>query len=84
MKSILSLMFIIAVSNSQADSLDAIYKQVINDSIAKYEIVKRQGDPIEICVNAGLVSASYLQAKDEKNYNLWKIKEKEDCKKAGL
>jgi len=33
---------------------------------------------------AGLVSAAYLQAKDEANYNKWKEIEKEDARAAGM
>ncbi|WP_152059799.1 hypothetical protein [Aliarcobacter butzleri] len=85
MKTIFSLLTIIVINLQAYDnSMDSIYKQVIQDSIEQYEIVKRQGDLMEICVYAGLVSASYLQAKDEYNYKIWKDKEKSDCKKAGL
>jgi len=38
----------------------------------------------EICVQAGMVSAAYLQANDEPNYQKWKAIEKTDCKTAGL
>jgi len=66
------------------NGMDYIYKQVINDSLQQYFIAKKQGDKIQICVQAGLVSASYLQAKDETNYIKWKSIEKDDCYKAGL
>lgn len=62
--------------------MDSIYAQVINDSIAEYNIAKRQGDLVDICVHAGLVAAAYLQAQDEANYGKWKQKERTDCKAA--
>lgn len=38
------------------------------DAVTQYEIAKRQGDKMQICVQAGFVTAAFLQAKDEKNY----------------
>lgn len=35
-------------------------------------------------VKAGFVSAAYLQAQDEPNYQNWKNIEKADCEKAGI
>lgn len=61
-----------------------IENQIATDAVRQYEIAKRQGDPIQICVQAGMVTAAYLQAKDEPNYQRWKKTEAEDCKKAGI
>lgn len=58
--------------------------QVATDAVSQYEIAKRQGDPIQICVQAGMVSAAYLQAKDEASYQTWKRREAQDCKRAGV
>lgn len=49
-------------------NLSRIEAHVATDVVNQYEIAKRQGDPIQICVQAGIVSAAYLQAKDEANY----------------
>lgn len=65
-------------------NLDDIYRQVSSDAVQQYEIVKRNGTAIDVCVQAGLVSASYLQAKDEVNYQRWKTIENSDCASAGL
>jgi hypothetical protein len=35
-------------------------------------------------VQAGMVSAAYLQANDSFNYNQWKATEKSDCRAAGM
>ena len=67
-----------------ASDMSKIEAQVATDAVNQYDIAKRQGDPIQICVQAGLVSAAYLQAKDEVNYQTWKHKESEDCKRAGI
>lgn len=64
--------------------MSEIHDQVSEDAVAQYEIAKRQGDPIQICVQAGLVSAAYLQAQDEANYNRWKSIEDSDCARAGM
>jgi len=56
-----------------------IENKVANDAVQEYEIAKNQGDKTQICVQAGLVSAAYLQAKDESNYQKWKTIEKQDC-----
>lgn len=61
-----------------------INDQVTEDVMAQYDIAKRQGDPIQICVQAGLVSAAFLQAQDEANYQTWKSIEKMDCAAAGM
>ncbi|KEO87814.1 hypothetical protein EH30_00090 [Erythrobacter sp. JL475] len=64
--------------------MDDIYDQVSGDAVKQYEIAKRQGDPIQICVQAGLVSAAYLQAQDEPNYQKWKAIQSADCATAGI
>jgi hypothetical protein len=61
-----------------------IHNQVADDAVQQYEIAKRGGDKMQTCVQAGFVSAAYLQAKDEPNYNKWKATEKADCKAAGM
>ena len=67
-----------------ASDMAKIEDQVATDAVNQYNIAKRQGDPIQICVQAGMVSAAYLQAKDESNYQTWKRTEAEDCKRAGI
>jgi nitrous oxide reductase accessory protein NosL len=69
------------MANRQMASIEA---QVAQDSVVQYNIAKQQGDKMQICVQAGIVSASYLQAKDQANYNKWKAIEKKDCAAAGL
>jgi hypothetical protein len=69
-----------AVTNTMAD----IEHKVANDAVAQYGIAKRQGDAMQVCVQAGMVSAAWLQAKDETQYGQWKAVEKADCARAGL
>ena len=72
------------LTKTAAIQMDDIHNQVASDAVAQYEIAKRQGDPMQICVNAGLVTASYLQAKDESKYRAWKKTEKVACQNAGV
>lgn len=67
-----------------AHEMSKIEDQVAADSVNQYNIAKRQGDAMQICVQAGLVSAAYLQAKDEFNYQQWKSTEAADCERAGI
>jgi len=67
-----------------AKDMQKIGDQVATDAVNQYQIAKRQGDPIQICVQAGFVSAAYLQVKDEPNYQQWKKIQSEDCRRAGL
>lgn len=66
------------------DQMQTIQNQVAVDAEAQYDIAKRQGDPTQCYVQAGLVAAAYLQAKDEANYNKWKAIEQEEAKRAGV
>lgn len=72
------------IEKQAATSMQKIHSQVVTDAVDKYNISKRQGDAIQICVQAGMVGAAYLQAKDEANYQLWKKTEEQDCKRAGI
>lgn len=65
-------------------TMESTYQKVINDAIQQYEIVKRTGNEIESSVQAGIVAAAYLQAKDEINYNKWNAIQKQHDKAAGL
>jgi len=64
--------------------MDAVYDQVSSNAIEQYNIAKEQGDPIQICVLAGMVAASYLQAKDQENYDSWRAVEISECEVVGM
>lgn len=65
-------------------NMETAHNQVADDAVQQYQIAKRQGDRIQICVQAGMVTAAYLQAKDEASYQSWKSIEASDCRAAGL
>lgn len=71
-------------TKNHANPLNVIENKVADDAVIQYNIAKRQGDKIQICVQAGLVAAAYLQAKDEANYNKWQSIKKTDCNNAGI
>lgn len=71
-------------TKNHARPLNVIENKVADDTVEQYNIVKRQGDKIQICVQAGIVAAAYLQAKDEKNYSKWQSIKKSDCRAAGI
>jgi DNA-directed RNA polymerase subunit RPC12/RpoP len=65
-------------------SMQSIQNKVAADAVEQYEIAVRQGDKIQIAVQAGFVCAAYLQAKDEPNYRKWKEIERQAKINAGL
>ena len=67
-----------------AATMHDIENTVAQEVVTQYNIAKQHGSPIDICLQAGIVSAAFLQAKDEKNYELWKSIETGDCQRAGL
>ena len=67
-----------------AKNLNGIYGNVAADAMTQYEITKRNGNAIDVCIHAGLVSAAFLQAKDEVNYKKWKEIEGGDCARAEM
>ncbi len=72
------------LENQAARDLQKIQDKVAADAVTQYEIAKRNGSQIDACVQAGMVAAAYLQAKDEAHYQQWKQTEKADCAKAGV
>jgi hypothetical protein len=61
-----------------------IEDQVAKDAVKQYEISKKNGTPGDICEHAGLVTAAYLQAKNEEKYRTAKAQEEQDCTAAGV
>lgn len=67
-----------------AKDMNNLEQQVASDTVAQYQIAKRSGEPMDACIHAGMVTAAFLQAKDEANYQAWKKTEQDDCAKAGI
>ncbi len=76
--------FICSCDSIVQGEMNKIENQVAEDAVKQYEIAKRQGDPMMIYTEASMVCAAYLQAKDEVNYNKWKVIEKNAAKAAGM
>jgi uncharacterized membrane protein len=67
-----------------SSSMQRITDQVAAGAVKQYNIAAAQGDPMQKCVQAGLVSAAYLQTKNDAEYNSWKAIEAGDCAVAGI
>lgn len=63
-----------------ANEMRKIEQQVASDAVRQYQIARRNGNAMGACVQAGLVSAAYLQAKDEATYQKWKATEDFDVR----
>jgi hypothetical protein len=73
------------VSNTLSGEFEkSINNKVVEDAKEQYEIVKRNGSKIEACSHAQMVSAAYVQAKDEAGLQAWKPTQKKDCRAAGM
>lgn len=72
------------VEDQTAQTMAHVEQKVAQDAVSQYQIAKRNGDAMQTCVQAGMVSAAFLQAKDEANYKIWQATEKQDCEKAGV
>lgn len=68
----------------QGTSMQGIHNKVAEDAVKQYDMAARNGSAIDVCVQAGLVSAAYLQAQDESAYKTWKGIEQRDCDAAGI
>jgi len=66
------------------EEVNRIELQVAEDTEKQYVIAKRSGDAMDAYVQASLVAAAYLQAKDETNYQKWKAIEKSEARNVGL
>lgn len=73
-----------AYRKASDDLLADSYRKVCDDAVKQYEIAKRNGSPIDACVQAGFAAAAFLQAKEESSYAEWKRTESADCAKAGI
>ena len=66
-------------SQRAASSMQDIYDKVVDDAESQYQIARSSGSQVDICVQAGMVAAAYLQAQDQPGYSRWKMIEKRDC-----
>jgi hypothetical protein len=67
-----------------AVDMKSIKDRVAQEAVAQYQMARRQGDPIQTCVQAGVAASAYLQAQDEGHFRNWKRIESDVCKAAGL
>lgn len=60
-----------------------VQRQTAEQVRQHYFIVASSGTPMDVCVQAGIVAAAYLQANDQDNYSLWVQTREDDCNRAG-
>lgn len=54
-------------------------QQVVDQMIQRYRMVVNSGTMLDLCTQAGMVKAAYLQAADQRGYANWTQQEKEIC-----
>jgi len=64
--------------------IDDIARQVAKDAVQQWVVAKKAGSKMDACVQAGLVSAALIQAKQEEVLREWKKIERADCARAGM
>lgn len=67
-----------------AQQVRSIERSVVFDAIAQFRTAQRAGDKVDVCVHAGLVTASLIQAKESLALSKWKPIEAFYCARAGL
>ncbi|HSY28547.1 MAG TPA: hypothetical protein VK832_13650, partial [Burkholderiaceae bacterium] len=73
-----------SASASAKDPMQVIYEKVAIDAIAHYRVAKQNGTPADACASLLPVTSSFLQAKDQVKYKMWKQIQKNECAAAGL
>lgn len=76
--------FAMSACDQIADNhLQAVNDKVAADAVEQYNIAKTSGgSSIDLCVQAGMVAAAYLQAKNDAEYSRWKMQQDSDCRVA--
>ena len=64
--------------------MQKIENKVAADAVKQYEIAERQGDKMQMYVQASMCSAAFLQAQDEANYKKWKGIESKIAQQIGV
>lgn len=61
-----------------------IQRGVAKDLEGQYEMARRSGNSMDLCVRASLVAEAHLQAHNEDRYVEWENIETLDCARAGI
>ncbi len=73
------------IHNNANDAMKKITHKVAEDQIQQFKIALRNGGTVmDLCVQAGMVTASLLQDQDEAGYAEWKKIQKKTCQAAGI
>lgn len=73
-----------SIERKVAADLKHIERKVALDAVKSYDLAVKGGDPIDICVHAGLVTAAWNAAHEEALYLSWKNIEKLSCEIVGM
>jgi hypothetical protein len=73
-----------AITDQSAELMDTIELHVAEEAEAQYQMVQRSGTVIDMCMQAGMVAAAWLQARDAAKYDFWKDIEAKTCANAGV
>lgn len=68
----------------QAAETNETRKQMAESAVEQYRMMSHHGAASDRCVQAGMVVAAYLQAKDDSHYQAWKRTLVADCTLAGV
>lgn len=72
-------------ASKPADRLQGIYDQVAIDALQRFTIVARNGgSAMDLCVQAGFVTAALLQAEQADLYRKWLTIRRDKCLDAGI
>lgn len=72
------------VMDNAESLMNDIHDKVARDAEDQYAIAKRNGSAMDAYVQAGMVAAAHLQAKNEAEYRRWKQIESEEAERAGV
>lgn len=85
-----TLMFIFAgcdqkdVNQETQEQVQLVSNQIVQKSINRYEIVKKSDNPMDACLQAGIIKNTMLATQNETGFLKWKTIENDDCNKAGI
>ncbi len=55
------------------------HEQVAAEAVEQYQLARQAGDHAKTCLHARIVTAIYLQANDNANYQHWKAIQEQEC-----
>lgn len=69
--------------STQQDDIPEFQHDRIQSLLAQYDLAKRSGSRSDMCLRAGMLSATYLELNDADEYQRWLRKQEHDCQLFG-